>query len=83
MVSLNHSARGCLTRPGGRRSIRSGARGHGRRMQASAAPRPAGIFFSCVSTQQMKRPRTGDWIAGAATLLAIASWGMLAAVLGG
>jgi hypothetical protein len=31
----------------------------------------------------MKRPRVGDWLAGAATLLAIASWGVLAAVLGG
>jgi hypothetical protein len=47
------------------------------------APRTARIFFSCAGTQQVKRPRAGDWLAGAAMLLAIVSWGVLAAVLGG
>jgi hypothetical protein len=31
----------------------------------------------------VKRPKAADWIAGAAMLLAAASWGLLAAVLGG
>jgi hypothetical protein len=31
----------------------------------------------------MKRPRASDWLAGAATLLAVASWGVLAALLAG
>jgi hypothetical protein len=33
--------------------------------------------------RQVKSPRPGDWLAGAAMLLAVASWGVLAVVLAG
>jgi hypothetical protein len=87
MVSVNRSAKGCSTRVIGCRGGRPEARSHGRRARTPVAPRAAPIFFSCLSTQQVKRqvknPRPGDWLAGAAMLLAVASWGVLAVVLAG
>jgi hypothetical protein len=43
------------------------------------APRP---LFLALSAQHMKRPRLVDWLGAAAMLLAMASWSVLAAVLG-
>jgi hypothetical protein len=44
-----------------------------------AAARP---FFFALSAQQMKRARSVDWLGAAAMLLGVASWGVLAALLG-
>ena len=50
----------------------------GSHAKASAA-RP---LFLALSAQHMRRPRLVDWLGAAAMLLGIASWGVLAAVLG-
>ena len=83
MVNVNRSAKGRSTRVTGCRGGRPQARTHGRRARTPVAPQAARIFFSCLSTQQVKRARARDWIAGVAMLLAVASWGVLAVVLAG
>jgi len=83
MVSANPSSNRRGTHPLGRRAGRPGERTHRRRVRTPVTPRAARIFFSCASTQQMKRPGAGDWLAGAAMLLAVAAWGVLVVVLGG
>ena len=60
-------------RRGGKRRVWIGARAKRR------APRP--LFFS-LRAQQVKRPRLADWLGAAAMLLGVASWGLLAALLG-
>lgn len=45
----------------------------------TGATRP--LFFA-LSAQHMKRSRRGDWLGAAAMLLGVASWGVLAAMLG-
>jgi len=44
-----------------------------------AAPRP---LFLALSAQHMKRTRLADWLGAAAMVLGVASWGVLAAMLG-
>ena len=39
------------------------------------------LFFCGRISQHMERSRAGDWLAGAAMLLAAASWGLVAALL--
>ena len=43
------------------------------------APRP---LFLALSAQHVKRTRLADWLGAAAMLLGVASWGVLAAMLG-
>jgi hypothetical protein len=50
----------------------------GSRAKAAAA-RP--LFFG-LSAQHVRRPMAADWLGAAAMLLAVASWGVLAALLG-
>ncbi|MGH7299600.1 MAG: hypothetical protein ACREKQ_16430 [Candidatus Rokuibacteriota bacterium] len=73
--------RRAITRRDWKRDWRRGARRRvwvGSRARASAA-RP--LFFS-LSAQQVKRARPADWFGAAAMLLGVASWGVLAALLG-
>lgn len=71
-----------ITRRDWKRDWRRGARPRvwvGSRARVSAA-RP--LFFS-LGAQQMERARPADWLGAAAMLLGVASWGVLAALLGG
>ena len=61
-----------------RRSSRKRRVWIGSRAKAGAG-RP--LFFGLVA-QHMKRSRLADWLGAAAMLLAVASWGVLAAMLG-
>jgi hypothetical protein len=47
-----------------------------------AKTRTARPLFLGLNAQQVKRPRLADWLGAAAMLLGMASWGVLAAVLG-
>ena len=80
MVSMNRGSNGCRTRSLGCREGRTGERVHRRRTRTPVTPPTGRLFFSCIRTQHMKR---ADWLAGVAMLLAVASWGVLAALLGG
>jgi hypothetical protein len=57
----------------GRRRTWVGARGR------SSGDRP---LFLALRAQHMRRARPADWLAAAATLLAVLSWGVLAALIG-
>ncbi|MGH7349073.1 MAG: hypothetical protein ACREI6_03590 [Candidatus Rokuibacteriota bacterium] len=70
-----------ITRRDWKRDWRRSARRRvwvGSRSRVSAA-RP--LFFA-LSAQQMARGRPADWLGAAAMLLGVASWGVLAALLG-
>jgi hypothetical protein len=41
-----------------------------------------GPLFFPLSAQQMRRPRSTEWLGAAAMLLGVLSWGVLAALLG-
>jgi hypothetical protein len=76
--------RGRNRRPITRRDWRIDARRRGRskvwtgsRARVGAA-RP---LFLALSTRQMRRPRTSDWVGAVAMLLGVVSWGVLAALL--
>ena len=76
--------RGRKRRPITRSDWRSVGRRRGRskvwigsRARAGAA-RP---LFLALSTRQMRRPRTSDWVGAVAMLLGVVSWGVLAALL--
>jgi hypothetical protein len=64
----------CDWRRGRRRRVWIGSR------VRTVAARP---FFFALSAQRMKRPRPADWLGAAAMLMGVASWGVLAALLGG
>jgi hypothetical protein len=61
-------------RTGARRRVWIGAR--------RRAPREVRPLFLALSAQQMERSRAGDWLAAAAMLAGVASWGVLAALFG-
>jgi hypothetical protein len=79
MVNVNRSAP-----HGSARLIGCGRaeRLHQRRRRTPVARQTARVFFSVRGTQHVKTYVAGDWVAGAAMLLAAASWGLLAALLG-
>ena len=83
MVSVNGSAHYRRVRQAGCRGSRRVERLHRRVARKPATVRTARIFFSCERTQQVKRSLAADWLAGVTMLLAAASWGVLAALLGG
>ena len=86
MVSVNGSTHDGGVRQSGCRGSRRVERSHrrGARKPATVTTvRAARIFFSCGRTQQVKRSLAADWLAGVTMLLAAASWGVLAALLGG
>lgn len=60
-------------RRGGKRRVWIGSRAK------AAAARP--LFFGLIA-QHVRRPMAADWLGAAAMLLAVASWGVLAALLG-
>lgn len=64
----------CDRRRGRRRRVWIGSRARG------IAPRP---FFLALSAQQVRRGQPADWLGAGAMLLGMASWGVLAALLGG
>ena len=74
--------RGRNRRPITRRDWRIGARRRGRSKvwtgSRAGAARP---LFLALSTRQMRRPRTSDWVGAVAMLLGVVSWGVLAALL--
>jgi hypothetical protein len=79
MVSVNRSSHPCGARP---IRCRRPETPHRRRARKSVPPRTTRLFFSFREAQHVKRSRAGDWLAGIATLLAVACWGVLAALLG-
>jgi len=75
--SRNHRA---ARRP---RRVGCGARSsHRRPSRRPVIGRGGQVFFSGSIAQHMEGTRTLDWLAGAAMLLAAASWGALASLLG-
>ena len=82
MVSVKGSTRSCV-RHAGCRNRRRFERSHRPGMRNPVPARTARIFFSCERAQQVKRLLAADWLAGVAMLFAVASWGVLAALLGG
>jgi hypothetical protein len=78
--------RGRKRRPITRRDWRSDRRtGARRRVWIGArrrAPRAVAPLFFALSAQQVERSRAADWLAAAAMLAGVASWGVLAALLG-
>lgn len=83
MVSVNRSANGCGVGHAGSCGVRRVERLHRPRARKPVAPSPTRFFLSCREARQTKRPPAGDWLAGGAMLLAAASWGVLAALIGG
>jgi len=82
MISVKGSTRSCV-RHAGCRASRRFERSHRPGVRKPVSARTARIFFSCERTQQVKRSLAADWLAGVAMLFAAASWGVLAALLGG
>jgi hypothetical protein len=81
MVTVNRRHRPYCSRPSGCGG--QSRRSEGRRPRRPVAPKPIRVFFSIGNAQHVKRPTPGDWLAGAAMLLAAASWTFVAMLLGG
>jgi hypothetical protein len=64
-----------------------GARRRGRRRRVWVGSRARSIaarpFFLALSAQQVRRGQPADWLGAGAMLLGMASWSVLAALLGG
>ncbi len=82
MAIAGKSAHGRLTSCAGWRAGRMSSRPHHRRPRKPGTFEGGCVFFSGRIPQQMERPRAVDWLAGAAMLLAAASWGVLVSLLG-
>jgi hypothetical protein len=82
MVSVKGSTRSCVGHAGCRNRRRFD-RSHRPGVRKPVPARTARILFSCERTQQVKRSPAVDWLTGVAMLFAAASWGVLAALLGG
>jgi hypothetical protein len=67
---------------GGCRVERRLARPHRRPSRKPVALEGGRVFFSGRTSRQVGRPGRLDWLAGVAMLLAAASWGVLASLLG-
>ena len=83
MVSVNGSTDDCGVRRAGCRGGRRVERAHRPAARKPVATRPARIVVSCERTRPAKKSLAADWLAGVAMLCAAASWGVLAALLGG
>ena len=80
-VAIRGRKRGAVTRRDGRATWRRGGRRRvwmGTRTRVGAA-RP---LFLGLSAQHMERARPADWLGAAAMLAGVASWGVLASLLG-
>ena len=75
---IHSQRRSCARRRAGRTIDRS----HRGRPRTRVFAESGRIFFSASSPQHMRRSKLADWLAGAATLLAVASWGVLISLLG-
>jgi len=62
--------------------VRRSRRPHRQQPRTRVTSEGGRVFFSSRTPQQMERPRLMDWLAGVAMLLAAASWGILASLLG-
>jgi hypothetical protein len=80
IVSVNRSAHHRDARAGGCR--RPTEHVHRRAARKPVTPGTTRLYLSLGEAQRGKGSLTGDWLAGVATLLAAACWGVLAALLG-
>lgn len=82
MVIARSSTHGHRPSCAGGRAGRRLERPHRRRPRKSVTVEGGRVFFSRRTPQQVKSRRVADWLAGAATLLAVVSWGVLISLLG-
>jgi hypothetical protein len=82
MVAIRSRKRRPITRRDWTQDWRRRSGGRRVWIGSHAKTRTGRPLFLGSHAQQVKRPRPADWLGAAAMLLGMASWGVLAAVLG-
>ena len=81
MVIVRSGTQGHRRSCAGGRMGRRRERSHRRRPRKPITVESGRVFFSGPTPQQVRSPRAVDWLAGAATLLALIFWGALISLL--